>query len=87
LEFRFRFLTHQFHDSLTDAEALEVIDNGKDFDEATSRDGNDRTMYVGWIQGRTGLWEVGVEWVSASEAIVFHGMKATTEYERKFEED
>jgi hypothetical protein len=82
----FIYLTEQFHDGLTDGEVDQVIAVGKDFDMVPSRDGNDRTMFVGWIQGRESLHEVGVEWLSKTEAIVFHAMKATKEHQDRFNE-
>ena len=78
------WLDEEFRDGIDRAQALEVIDNGRDFDmDEPSKRNNKRTMYVGWNH-KGDLLEVGVEWLSESHIRVFHAMPATRKYRQLF---
>ena len=71
---------------ITQDEAMEVIDNGKDFYLKPSMQGNNRLMFVGFTMAGT-LCEVGVEFVSETEWQVFHAMPATKTYRTLFSDE
>lgn len=75
-------LTANYRSGITNEEVEDAIFEGTEFELAPSDRGNDRLMYVGWTQaGR--LIEVGVEFRSKTEWLVFHAMNATKQYVKR----